>query len=147
MIKYSRGRSIHMPSLYLLRETRARIAPCPRVLCVCIERNFLLSFVSPLLAIAVYMATTKDEEEKKKKKRKYDILSIIWLVDFSRVIIFAALHRYLLARLLFSLSSLLPSRFVDKRPRKERSHPIEEKKQAISSQASEGCFFLFFSSE
>ncbi len=133
MIKYSRGRNIHIHCLYLLRETRTRIAPYMIVLYVCIERNSYFPF---FLFIAVYMATTKDEEE------KYYILSIIWLVDFFFTSSFlSVLHRYLLACLLFFL--ILPTRFVDKRPRKERSHPIEEKKQVISS-----CkwvrFFLFF---
>lgn len=87
MIKYSRGQNIHIYSLYLLRETKTRIAPCMIVLYVRIKRNsyfpciLLLSVsmcmsFSRTLFIAVYMATTKDEE------KKYYILSIIWLVDF-----------------------------------------------------------------
>lgn len=140
MIKYSRGRNIHIHCLYLLRETRTRIAPCTIVLYVCIERNSLLSFsLSFFLAIAVYMATTKDEEETKKKK--YDILSIIWLVDFFFASSFS-LHFIVICLLACFFFLILPTRFVDKRPRKGRSHPIEEKKQVISSFASEGVFFV-----
>lgn len=139
MIKYSRGRNIHIHCLYLLRETRTRIAPCMIVLYVCIERNsyfpFFLSSVlslSPSLFVAVYMATTKDEE-----KKKYYILSIIWLVDFFFASSFSP--HFIVTCLLFFL--ILPSRFVDKRPRKGRGHPIEEKKQVISS-CKRGCFFF-----
>ena len=140
MIKYSRGRNIHIHCLYLLRETRTRIAPCTIVLYVCIERNSLLSFsLSFFLAIAVYMATTKDEEETKKKK--YDILSIIWLVDFFFASSFSLLF-IVICLLACFFFLILPTRFVDKRPRKGRSHPIEEKKQVISSFASEGVFFV-----
>jgi len=96
MIKYSRGRNIHIHCLYLLRETRTRIAPYMIVLYVCIERNSYFPF---FLFIAVYMATTKDEEE------KYYILSIIWLVDFFFTSSFlSVLHRYLLFFFLFSTS-------------------------------------------
>lgn len=125
MIKYSRGRNIHIHCLYLLRETRTRIAPCMIVLYMCIERNSYFPF---FLFIAVYMATTKDEE-----KKKYYILSIIWLVDFFFRVIILFRTSSLFACLLDFFFLILPTRFVDKRPSKERSHPIEEKKQVISS--------------
>ncbi len=134
MIKYSRGRNIHIHCLYLLRETRTRIAPCMIVFYVCIERNsYFPFFLSSPLFVAVYMATTKDEE------KKYYILSIIWLVDFFFASSFS-LH-FIVTCLLFFL--ILPTRFVDKRPRKGRGHPIAEKKQVISS-CKRGCFFFLF---
>ena len=125
MIKYSRGRNIHIHCFYLLRETRTRIAPCMIVLYVCIERNSYFPFFLSCF-IAVYMATTKDEE------KKYYILSIIWLVDFFFASSFF-LHFIVTCLRFFFLFFLLPSRFVDKRPRKGWGHPIEEEKQVISS--------------
>lgn len=107
---------------------------------VCVHRaefltflSFPLSFSLPLSPfVAVYMATTKDEE-----KKKYYILSIIWLVDFFFASSFSP--HFIVTCLLFFL--ILSSRFVDKRPRKGRGHPIEEKKQVISS-CKRGFFFF-----
>lgn len=72
-----------------------------------------------LFLFFVYMAT-----------RKELFYSIIWLVDFFFVSSFCV---YLIVLCLhFFLSLLLPTRFVDKRPRKEGWQPIEEQKKAIS---------------
>ena len=137
MIKYSRGRNIHIHCLYLLRETRTRIAPCTIVLYVCIERNSYFPF-SPQSSLRCCLYGNN------KRWREEVLYSVYYLVGwfFFRVIILSALHRYLLA--FFFL--ILPTRFVDKRPRKGRGHPIAEKKQVISS-CKRGCFFFCSSSE
>ncbi len=95
------------------------------VVCVCASSGiptFLSLFRSSLLSIW---------QQQKMKRRRSTIFCLLfgWLIFFSRHHSLSLIHRYLLA--FFFL--LLPTRFVDKRPRKGRGHPIEEKKQVISS--------------
>ncbi len=81
-----------------------------------------------------------------KRWREEEVLySVYYLVGwfFFRVIILSPFFspHFIVTRLLFFL--LLPTRFVDNRPRKGRGHPIErkEKKRVISS-CQWGCFFF-----
>ena len=89
---------MHRHWLYLLREKQELVSHLGRAVVYVHSAEFLLS--SPLsfsflcfLFNAFDMATTKDEEE------LHDVLSIIWLVDFFRVIV--------LSRLSLSLALLL----------------------------------------
>lgn len=126
MIKYSRGRNIHIHCLYLLRETRTRIAPCMIVLYVCIERNsyfpfFLLRslFLSLSLRCCLYGNNKRWREEEV-------LYSVYYLVGwfFFRVIILSALHRYLLAFFSYSPEP------VRRQATEKRKRPSNRRKEA-----------------
>ncbi len=137
MIKYSRGRNIHLHCLYLLRETRTRIAPCMIVLYVCIERNSYF----PFFLFFFFFSSLLSVWQQQKMKRR----SIIFCLLFGWLIFFSRHHSLCTSSLLTCFFFLiLSTRFVDKRPRKGRGHPIEEKKQVISSCKWGVFFFLFF---
>ena len=144
MIKYSRGRNIHIHCLYLLRETRTRIAPCTIVLYVCIERNSLLSFS---LSFCLSCHCCLYGNNKRWRGEEEVRHSVYYLVGWFFFASSFSLHFIVICLLACFFFLILPTRFVDKRPTKGRSHPIEEKKQVISSFASEGVFFCSFSRE
>jgi hypothetical protein len=88
MIKYSRGRNIHIHCFYLLRETRTRIAPSMIVLYVCIERNsYFPFFLSPLfLSSSLSLSSLLSIWQQQKMKRRSTIFCLLfgWLIFFSR---------------------------------------------------------------
>ena len=164
MIKYSRGRNIHRHWLYLLRETRTRIAPWTSG-CVCAFSG-IPSFLSSLLSFP-FLSLQRLRHGNNKRWRRTTRCSVYYLVGwfFSRhrslsLVSFslATLHRSILA---CSSLFLLSSRFVDKRPRKGAGHPIGRKDASyffffvffffffafVSVLQVTECFFLFFSIE
>ena len=95
MIKYSRGRNIHIHCLYLLRETRTRIAPCMIVLYVCIERNSYFPF---FLSLSLFSSLLSIWQQQKMKRRSTIFCLLFgWLIFFFTSSFSLALHRYLLA--------------------------------------------------
>jgi hypothetical protein len=100
---------------------------------VCVHRaEFLLSFLflssSSLLSIW--------QQQKMKRGSSIFCLLFGWLIFF-----FASSFSSYFIVTCFLFFLILPTRFVDKRPRKGRGHPIEEKKQVISS-CKWGCVFF-----
>lgn len=162
MIKYSRGRNIHRHWLYLLRETRTRIAPWTSG-CVCAFSG-IPSFLSfPFLSLHRF------RHGNNKRWRRTTRCSVYYLVGwfFSRhrsslsflvslPLPFSCYTSSFVTCLFFSFSSIEP---VRRQTTEKRSRPSNRKKRCklflrllllrlrvFVLQVTE-CFFLFFSIE
>ena len=108
---------------------------------VCVHRaEFLLSFLSlspSSPSLSLFSLLSIWQQQKMKRRSTIFCLLFGWLIFFCFASSFSP--HFIVTCLLFFL--ILPTWFVDKRPRKGTGHPIEEKKQVIFS-CKWVCFFV-----